>query len=266
MDVNKIKDEIVGKLSGLGQIRGIAQTGKLDADLVPGQSDIDIFVLCSRIPSIKERKFLYKEFACVYSSCEMEVCDGGMWGHGDILAIKGIDVMFMYFTVDEMEKYIDEVLCGRHLDSEEGFYPTGRLSSVEHINILYEEEQVWNQLKIKAGEHSEVLFGKLFVHHTACILDQEDLGRVLLRKEILFYHQVLENAIDHFLQALFALNRVYFPSRKRSEEYIRSFQKKPYRCYERLISIVQGAADRSGIEASVGELKKLTEELKALVK
>ncbi len=46
------------------------------------------------------------------------------------------------------------------------------------------------------------------------------ITRVVLRKEVLFYHQVLENSLDHLLQALYALNHMYFPRRKRIEEYI----------------------------------------------
>lgn len=46
----------------------------------------------------------------------MNVCNGGIWGYGDILIIDGIDVMFMFFTVGEMDNYLDEGIQGKHLE------------------------------------------------------------------------------------------------------------------------------------------------------
>jgi hypothetical protein len=136
----------------------------------------------------------------------MNVCNGGIWGYGDILIIEGIDVMFMYFTMEEMDQYLEEVLQGKHLDREGGFYPTGRLSSVESIYILYENNSAWTSMIEKVKKPPVDLFQKLFNYHIQRVIDDEDLGRVLLRKEVMFYHSVLENSFDHLLQALFALN------------------------------------------------------------
>ncbi len=94
-----------------------------------------------------------------------------------------------------------------------------------------------------------------------CVLNDKDLGRVILRKEVLFYHQVLERSLDHLLQALFALNRTYFPSRKRMEEYIHGFENKPINCYERLIKIIEMAASSETMVESVRDLKELTREI-----
>ena len=51
--------------------------------------------------------------------------------------------------------------------------------------------------------------------------------------------QVLENSLDHLLQALYALNHTYFPSRKRIEVYIQMFENKPGNCYDRLLRILE---------------------------
>jgi hypothetical protein len=191
----------------------------------------------------------------------MNVCNGGIWGHGDILLIDGIDVMFMYFTIDEMSNYLDEVLQGKYLDKEGGFYPIGRLSSIENINILYESNTVWTKMKEKVKTYPIDLFEKLFNYHITKVLDEEDLGRVILRKEVMFFHQVLENALDHLLQALFAVNCTYFPSRKRSEQYIKAFKNKPDDCYERLLRIIENSISSKTIEESVKELRNITAEI-----
>jgi hypothetical protein len=191
----------------------------------------------------------------------MNVCNGGIWGYGDILIINGIDVMLMYFTMEEMEQYLDAVLQGKHLERDGGFYPTGRLSSVESINILYENSAVWTSLKEKVKKCPADLFEKLFDYHISNVLNDEDLGRVLLRKEVMFYHSVLENSLDHLLQALFAANFTYFPSRKRTEQYIREFKNKPDDCYDRLMQIINDSISGKTIEKSVEELKNITLEM-----
>ncbi len=260
MNVTVIKDNLVYDLSMNDKIKGIGQTGDINAELIRGNSDIDLFVLCTAIPSEEERKQVYQKYSKDYSECRMNVCNGGMWGYGDILLIDGIDVMFMYFTIEEMEQYLGEVLQGKHLDRDGGFYPTGRLSSVEGINILYESNDEWTALKEKVKKHPKELFEKLFHYHISRVLDDEDLGRVTLRKEILFYHNVLENSLDHLLQALFAANFTYLPSRKRSEQYIKAFTYKPDNCSNRLLQIVKNSVISEEIEDSIQELRNITEE------
>lgn len=261
MNVLQTKDSLVCEISKCKDVKGIAQTGDINAKLVPGQSDIDLFVLCTDIPEQKERERIYSAIAGQYSKCNMNICNGGMWGYGDILVISGIEVMPMYFTVKEMAVYLEETLQGKHLGMTGGFYPTGRLSSVETINILYEENSVWTDMKAMVKRHPAELFHRLFQYHISRVLDEENLGRVILRKEVLFYHQVLESSLDHLLQALYALNHTYFPSRKRIEEYIQRFEYKPNHCYERLLKILELAALSNTIEESVRELGCLAREV-----
>lgn len=253
-----IKDRLVCKLSQYYKVKGIGQTGDINAKLIPGQSDIDLFVLCTTVPTDDERKQIYLNYSTEYLECLMNVSNGGIWGYGDVLIIDGIDVMFMYFTIEEMNKYLEEVLLGEHLEKEGGFYPTGRLSSIENINILYESNSVLTTMKEKVKKYPFDLFEKLFDYHIARVLDDEDLGRVVMRKDVMFYHQVLENSLDHLLQALFAVNCTYFPSRKRSERYLNTFKNKPADCYERLLRIIVNAISSKTLEESVEELRDIT--------
>ncbi len=260
MKVNNIKDELVKELANRSEIKGIAQTGDINAPLVPGNSDIDIFVLCTEVPSKEEREGVYHHFSKDYSELSMNVCNGGIWGYGDILMIDGIDVMFMYFTIDEMADYVNEVMSGKHLDKDWGFYPTGRLSSIENISVLYEEGKTWTSLIEKVKTYPDSLFDALYHYHMDRVINDEDLGRVKLRHEVLFYHGVLEDGLDHLLQAIFALNHTYFPSRKRSEKYIREFAKKPVNCYERLLKVIEFSVVENKIDESVDLLKSLHQE------
>ncbi|SEV87441.1 DUF4037 domain-containing protein [[Clostridium] fimetarium] len=258
MNVIEAKDRLVNELSQCDKIKGIGQTGDINAELIPGNSDIDIFVLCATIPTEDERERMYIKYSKQYSEYLINVCHGGIWGYGDVLIIDGIDVMFMYFTIEEMNQYVDAVLNGKHLGKEGGFYPTGRLSSIESINILYENNTEWTTMIEKIKKHPFELLEKLFDYHISKVINDEDLGRAMLRKEVMFYHSVLENSLDHLMQALFAVNFTYFPSRKRSEKYIMEFKNVPDDCYDRILQIIEHSVLSKTLEKSVEELRKIT--------
>ncbi len=68
---------------------------------------------------------------------------------------------------------------------------------------------------------------------------------------------------DHFLQTLFAINRVYFPSRKRTLDYIENFNK-PDGCNEKLLEVIKLGGFIEGINQSYTIWSKMVNELKEL--
>ena len=261
MKTIELRDQLTRLLSGIPEIVGIGQTGDIHAPLVPGKSDIDLFVICRLVPDSSERSRLYAQLEPWTDSLEMEVSRGGIWGHGDVFLSGGIDVMPMYFTEAEMRLYLEEVLSGRHPGKEGRFYPVGRLASIESLNVLWERDGAWTNMIRRVKEHPEAFFRMWYRNEAACILDEEDLGRAELRCEVLFFHQVVEEFMDHFLQALYALNRRYFPSRKRTEEAIAQFSLKPENCCMRMKRILTLAACADTVPKAVTEIRKLGTEL-----
>ncbi len=263
MNVSDFRDTLITRLCSDYRIMGIGQTGSLTEELVPGKSDIDLFVLCTQIPSRKERQSFYDSMKMFEFTLQMEVCSGGQWGYGDILTVDGIDVMPMYFTIEEMGDYLTEVLECKHLEKNGRFYPVGRLASISAIHILQEKDGAWTSLKNMVNEKPHSFFERWFQNEITQVIDEEDLGRCELRKDVIFYHQVLENALDHLLQALYAVNRTYFPSRKRTMLMIDSFSKKPERCYERLVAMVQNGSHEDTMMKSIEDLRVMAEEIRA---
>lgn len=262
MRAPELKTQLITQLSMDEKIKGIGQTGNIEAQLIPGKSDIDLFVLCTEVPSQEERKQFYSQLTLQDFTLQMEVCGGGIWGYGDILVMDGIDVMPMYFTITEMKDYLEEVLQCRHLDKDGRFYPVGRLASISTIHILYEEDTAWTSLKTMVNNKPASFFQTWYENEINQVIDEEDLGRSELRREVLFFHQVLENALDHLLQALYAVNFCYFPSRKRTLEALESFQWKPERCGERLLKMITNAVEAGTMDMAIEDLRKMTEEIK----
>jgi len=95
--------------------------------------------------------------------------------------------------------------------------------------------------------------------HTEALCDTEDMERAAARGDVLFYHFALDIALDHFLQALFALNREYFPSRKRSIKYISGFEIKPLGCEQTLLDIAALGGSTEGARESHAKMAELIE-------
>lgn len=81
---------------------------------------------------------------------------------------------------------------------------------------------------------------------------------------IFFFHFALDLALDHFLQALFALNGEYFPSRKRTEKYLQSFNVKPVTCEERLRHVLALGGNAETLKQSYEIWQGLVQDLSTL--
>lgn len=257
-------EKLLNEVSSIEIVRAIGQTGDINFIPKAGEADIDIFVLCDKVPSYEQRKAFYDRNCSLFEECSMTVCEGGVWGTGDVFIIDGVETMLMYFSTDETLNYVEDILDGKHLDSVKGFYPVGRCSTLKNINIIYDELGILVSLKEKLSVYPDKLKKALAEFHLGKTNDEEDFGRALRRKDVLFYHQVLEVSIDHYLQALYAINKTYFPSRKRTKQYIDSFEIKPENCYERLLEVVRLGADPEQISKSYGEWCSLVDDLKEL--
>jgi hypothetical protein len=133
------------------------------------------------------------------------------------------------------------------------------------MRILFDPTGFLQNLRARLNPYPENLARSLISFHLNQLEDIEDLDRAALRQDILFYHFALDIALDHFLQALFALNRVYFPSRKRSLEYIRNFKIAPAQCEIVLRKLLAYAGNSETLIESRKEFAQLVAHLKGCI-
>ena len=265
MDTTQKKIEmIINKISAMSEVRSIGISGGKRPFPEAGEGDIDIFIYCDCIPKEHIRQ-------CVSEISEDKiqpsVFEGGHWGVGDLVLVNGVMTWLMYFTIQETLEEIDAILCGKRLDKEDNYYyTTGRCEMLRNIRIYYDSGGFLSSLQSKLSEYPESLSAMLINHHLEMLEDTEDLERAAARSDTLFYHFALDIAIDHFLQALFALNYTFFPSRKRSLQYISKFKSKPDCCEELLLKIIRFGGDAETIGGSYMLFKGLTKDLNLLCK
>ena len=264
MNLLEKKSKIIDRVSNIGAVKAIGQTGDINESPQPGKGDIDLFVFCDEIPSEAKRLSAYEPCKALFSECRITTSEGGHWGTTDMLMVDGVEIYFMYFTVAGMSCYLDDVLAGKYPDRDGAFYPVGRLATILTISVLADEAGTLAALKEMVREYPEALSKALFDHHVERIIDEEDFGRAVSRKDVLFYHMVMEESLDHFLQALYALNKTYFPSRKRTQQYMAGFKHIPQDCYDRMLRVIEYGSRGETIARSYEQWLKLVEDLKRI--
>jgi len=230
---------LVGALSLLDCVCAIGKTGgaALPTD---GVSDIDLFVFCDRLPTREERTALYQSLSGGCSVAKFGETEHPHWGLVDSLLLDAQEVYPMFFTKDAFVDSVHSILRGERIEREANyFYPTGRCASILGMHPLYDPYAFLANLKQVCEQYPDSLQNAMLNAMLPKLDDEEDFQRAIRRGDVLFFHSTLDLALDSFLQALFALNRVYFPSRKRSLERIASFRIKPRDCEERLLRVVE---------------------------
>ncbi|HLO28025.1 MAG TPA: DUF4037 domain-containing protein [Anaerolineales bacterium] len=263
---NEIETALIKLVNTLVQhnsVRAVGLSGGERPFPAPGEGDIDLFVYCTDIPSPNERRELLEAPQPEIDGLEIGKLEGGHWGQGDCLLIMGIETWLLYFTVTEARAELEAILDGGYLGRLDSYYyPMGRCAMWKTMRPLYDPDGVLQSFKQCLDEYPHELALAVAQHHLKALEDVEDLERAVARKDLFFFHFGLDLALDHFLQALFALNREYFPSRKRSESYLKGFKLKPSKCEQRLYQVIALGGHAETLEQSyqiwnglVGDLK-----------
>ena len=260
-------------IGAVKEMDGVLSIGKSGGEDLPTQdeSDIDIFVFCTQVPSVRARLAAVDKLGTAVSQKMIHEKGGKFWGICDFVMIGSTELCLMYFTVSDMDSEIESVLNGSRPDRENDyFYPTGRCATFLSMHILCDKTRYIEDMKKRLSEYPRSLAEMLWNHHIKKINDAEDFERAVARGDALFYHATLDSAMDHFLQALFALNQCFFPSRKRSLQFIAEFKRRPDDCTGCLLKVIELGAKAQTLSQSYdiwsalcGELAQLAQPISA---
>jgi hypothetical protein len=261
-----IINSLIDSISAMREVQSIGISGSKNTIPKTGEGDIDIFIYCDTIPEFEKRQALINQLDDLSQEGKINVFKGGHWGIGDFVLINGVETWLMYFTVNETLSDIESTLNGDYPDKLDNYYyPIGRCAMLKNINVLYDKNDFLYSLKKRLDEYPDKLAEILIQYHLDKLEDIEDVERAVTRKDVLFYHFAIDIAIDHFLQALFAANRTYFPSRKRTLHFIKNFDIKPERCSEKLLNVVKLGSCPEDISQSYELWSDLVNELKKII-
>ncbi|MBE0600563.1 MAG: DUF4037 domain-containing protein, partial [Firmicutes bacterium] len=223
------------------------------------------FIYCTALPTPAQRGAVLQGLPDGVRDGRVRVFDGKRWGSGDFALLNGVETWLMYFTVEDAMAEVDAVLSGKQPDKLDNYYyPVGRLGMLSNITVLFDRSGFLGGLKQRLAHYPPELAQMLTDHHLNALTDTEDLERAAARQDVLFYHFALDLALDHWLQALFAMNHTYFPSRKRTLQYTQGFTRKPARLEQRLTQLLALGGAGDTVPASYAILQSLIAELSAL--
>jgi hypothetical protein len=263
-DIETAINKLVNAVARHDSVRAIGSSGGERPFPGPGQGDIDIFVYCTEIPTKDERQEMLKPLREEIEHVEIGKLESGHWGQGDCLSLAGVETWLLYFTVAEARAELEAILSGKYLGRLDSYYyPIGRCAMWKSMQVFYDPDGVLQAFKQRLAEYPQDLALAVIDHHLKALEDVEDLERAVARKDVFFFHFALDLALDHFLQALFALNRQYFPSRKRSDTYLRGFKVKPAECEGRLHQVVVLGGDPETLEQSYKTWNSLVHDLRS---
>jgi hypothetical protein len=255
---------LAAAVSDTPEVLAIGQSGIGELP-VADECDVDVFVFCDRVPSEAQRAEALAPLGVEMERARIGAIHSAHWGEGDCLTLTGMEVWLMYFDAEAQREYALAVLEGAHLDKVDNyFYPTGRLATLAGMKPLLDRNGWLASTKAFVARYPESLAEALTAHHLHTLHDTEDLERAAKRGDALFYHFALDLALDHFLQALFALNRTYFPSRKRSLQIVAGFLKKPECLNERLHTVLRLGVCPDTLSQSFDEWMALVRDLEGL--
>jgi len=262
ISINKLVEAIARHHS----VRAIGMSGGERPFPEPGEGDIDLFVYCTEIPDKGQRLDMLTVLKDGFEQIHIGRVENGHWGQGDSLRVAGIETWTLYFTIAEARAELEATLAGQYLGRLDSYYyPIGRCAMWKAMWVYYDPDRVLQSFKKRLEEYPKELAAAVVDHHLEGLHDVEDIERAAQRKDVLFYHFALDLALDHFLQALFALNKEYFPSRKRSDTYLQGFRIKPSDCEQRLRQTIAWGGEAETLGKSYAMWKGLVRELELLV-
>ena len=227
-DIEIAINKLVNTLARHNSIRAMGISGGERVFPKPGEGDIDIFIYCAEIPTKNERQEMLTSLQGDTGQFKIGQVQSEHWGLGDCFLMEEMETWLLYFTVTEARAELEATLGGQYLGrSDSYYYPMGRCAMWKTMRVFYDPDGVLQSFKKCLAEYPQGLQLAVIHHHLKALDDVEDLERAVGRKDVFFFHFALDLALDHFLQALFALNKEYFPSRKRSETYLQGFKAKP---------------------------------------
>lgn len=261
-----IKEAIDSLVNSIACDHSVKAIG-LSSNPIPQKSsdgDIDLFVYCSEIPAVDFRIMLYPPALKENGSLKTRVMVSKYWGDVDFLLINGIDTWIMYFTESDVTQDYTSIIEGRQYKRENGYYPTGRLAMFKNIQILHEKDCFLTNIKDILSAYPPKLKAAILKRTLALLDEDEDLLRAVNRRDVLFFHVSIDNAIDNLLQLIYVMNEVLFPSRKRVQEITRNFHFIPQSFYERLCEIVKLGSDAISLSTAYEKYKVLRQEVKEI--
>lgn len=261
MDLRDVLQGAFSAISACPAVRAIGVSGGKTEFPNVGEGDVDAFIYCVKKPDAAERARLC---AGLFDDVQFGFFESDLWGWGDRAVVRGVEVFFMFFSMEEADADIRGILEGCRQVKEGSFYPTGRLGMYAGMLPVYDPDGNIAKWKEQISVYPDALAKKQIDWALSKLSDCEGIDRCAARRDLTGYHAFWDEQMEAVFIALFARNRVYYPSRKRNLEIAERFAVLPDAFGERLRKVIALGAAEAGIPESRALWRAICEETAAL--
>ena len=240
-------------------VEAVGLSGSVARSVSDEFSDLDICVFVKdQLPSPDKRKRKYEEFGI----SDFRYFDGDLKDSRiDGLVIDDVDFDFLWMSLRRSERFLrdlsknhecDEYLPGGLLELQPLVDPRQRIASLRGLIPPYSEARA--KARVKSNVKS-ARFSIYALEWTTKAPYRNDYFSFFFNKWMVF---------DHFVSALFALNRQWRAHEKRIIDQIRRLDIVPRNAACRVESIILHDKENTSLEANAGSIKELLSDLTAL--
>ena len=243
------------------EVEAVGLSGSVARNVSDELSDLDICVFVNdQLPSPDHRKRKYEDFGI----SEFRYLDGDLDDSRiDGLVINDVDFDFLWMSLRRSERFLRDL--SKNHDCDE-YLPGGLLGlqplvdPQQHIDRLRGLVPPYSEARAKARVRSNVdkaRFSIYALEWTNKAPHRDDYFSFFFNKWLIF---------DHFVSALFALNRQWRAHEKRLIDQIRHLDLVPRSAANRIESIILHDNENASLEANARSIKELFSDLVAIAR
>lgn len=259
--------EVIEKYSEIKTVESILLIGSRATPFYDQQSDYDLYIIYSGIkPLICERNALLEIDGI--SNFEIKP-ESNIWSDewiqsGETFLLNSIKVDSGYQSLDFLKAVVKGVVADGEISMEiMKFRPYTIPGLIEESQILFDKNGELTDLRhivrpFPVNLKSKLIDnGKLIISES--LEDMEDFCIRGIGNNAFLFH--LWRVSDGICQILYALNEIYNPSSKRTEEHLEILLKKPFDFRKRFERILVGPFSKDNRHDIVNQLKKLYKDI-----
>ncbi len=225
--------------------------------------EIELFLYCIEIPPVTERSQLYASGG-VQEVRALKAFKTNSSGVRDCVLLSGRDVWLNYLILEDEFTGLADIVSCRRTEAEGHPFATGRCAAIRDMIVLYDANGFLRNFKEIVAVYPNSLAVTSYYYHMRQLDDKEDLELAVKQRDVFLFHSAVDSALEHYLKAVFALNKAYFPGRKRSVPMLSCFANVPRLCGMRLLDVIRLGVREETMKKSFEIWESLVEDLKRI--
>jgi hypothetical protein len=254
---------VIEKYTTLKNVESILLIGSRATSFYDEQSDYDLYIIYSGTkPLVDDKKFFMK----IDGICNFETKpEDNVWNDewiqsGETFSLNNIKVDSGYQSLNFLKSVVEGVVTDGQISMEiMKFRPYTIPGLIEKSRILYDKNGELTRLRQKVrpypGKLKKQLIGQGIEIVSESLEDMNDYCNRGIGNNAFLFH--LWRVSDGICQILYALNEIYDPSTKRTEEHFELLKKKPVGFRMRFDKILEGPFNKENRHVIVNQLKIL---------